>query len=619
VWGRWATVALTVISCAATGCSDEATAPTPVSTPPPQDDCADDELLVPDGSCIRPGIAPDDCGAGFAHDGLWGCTPILPDSPCPPGMMAVPGETRCRLVAPCGEGTWGDIPLAGEPNAQHVDAAYAGNDSDGSSTKPWTTITDAIDAADPGALIAVAAGNYIAHVRIEDKPVRLWGRCPELVEVIGAGATPPAIVVANGADTSEIHAISVTGPGIAIAVSGAEDVLLDQLWIHDAGHRGMSVEDTLGVASATLSRSLVEGCHQFGVATVGADSTIQQTVVRDTQPFAAVAPAIQLGIGVSVTADLATGQRANATVIDSLVARNRAGNVSVGISDATIERTAIRDGLPGITEADEGRGITLRESATALISKSVIERSQQGGVVLDASAMTIEHTVVTDTLPQSADQSQGRGIQMQNASVATMTNTLVQRSHQVGISIASSQAAITGSVVTATHPDVSSALFGRGINVQTISVDDAPSVLTLSTSLIEYNTESGIVLIGSTADLHQTSITNTAPVAADLFGDGIAVSVALPSPPATLPIISTLALTATLIETNARAGISNFGSLVTLGTTKITCHAFDLNAEPAIAPATFDDLGDNLCGCPTATDPCKVVSSTLTPPTPIDN
>src|SRR4030095_6383047 len=98
--------------------------------------------MLPDGSCIRPGVLPDGCAEGFAHDGEYGCDPIVPPDACPLGLMAVPGETPACPVSPCGAGRWGDIPV--DANTIYVDGTYAGLDSDGSEARPWTTVSDAV-------------------------------------------------------------------------------------------------------------------------------------------------------------------------------------------------------------------------------------------------------------------------------------------------------------------------------------------------------------------------------------------------------------------------------------------------------------------------------------------
>lgn len=89
---------LVLIALVGCGGADEETQAPPA---PSTEVCADGELTLPDGRCIRPGIPPDGCAAGFVHDGESGCEPILPEEPCAPGLIAVPGDTgeRGRFVA----------------------------------------------------------------------------------------------------------------------------------------------------------------------------------------------------------------------------------------------------------------------------------------------------------------------------------------------------------------------------------------------------------------------------------------------------------------------------------------------------------------------------------------
>jgi hypothetical protein len=168
--------------------------------------------------------------------------------------MAVPGDTACREVAPCGSGTWGDIPV--EANTQFVDKAYAGGNSDGTLAHPWTTIQQGINAAAKGAIVAVAAGSYAEDVLIKYKPVRLWGRCPAMVEVAGAGVAPGVIqVFKKAAGGAEVRGIAVTGANTGIAVVGASSVVIEQVWVHDTGNWGVYIGNNDGRTDQACSIS----------------------------------------------------------------------------------------------------------------------------------------------------------------------------------------------------------------------------------------------------------------------------------------------------------------------------------------------------------------------------
>ena len=90
--------------------------------------CTFGDKTLDDGSCRPAGVPADRCGQGFvAESGA--CSAVLPATPCPPGWMALPGETSCREVAPCGDQTWGNIPV--DATTEHVDGNYVGQFSDG--------------------------------------------------------------------------------------------------------------------------------------------------------------------------------------------------------------------------------------------------------------------------------------------------------------------------------------------------------------------------------------------------------------------------------------------------------------------------------------------------------
>jgi hypothetical protein len=81
---------------------------------------------------------------------------------------------------------------------------------------------------------------------------------------------------------------------------------------------------------------------------------------------------------------------------------------------------------------------------------------------------------------------------------------------------------------------------------------------------------------------------------------------------------SQVTLTGDRIEASQRAGLSNFGGTVVFSSTAIACSAFDIEGEEHLGvPFSFDNGGENVCGCPDAKDKCKVVSAGLEPPKPI--
>lgn len=120
---------------------------------------------------------------------------------------------------------------------EHVDASYVGGASDGSDGQPWTTIVDAVAAAAPGAIVAIAEGTYNEDVVIAGRAVRLWGVCPDKVNLVGIGEEPAAVFVRSLAHGTELRAMAILGDSGGVVISGSEDVTIDRVWVHDTAFR----------------------------------------------------------------------------------------------------------------------------------------------------------------------------------------------------------------------------------------------------------------------------------------------------------------------------------------------------------------------------------------------
>jgi len=534
--------------------------------------CEAPAVTLPDGSCLRPGIAPDGCSPGFVHDGAFGCQPVLPATPCPDGLMALPGDEACRPLMSCGQGRWGDIPV--QSDTLHVDAAYTGGDADGSATRPFASIGEAVAVAADGALVAVAAGYYPESIIIQDKALRLWGRCPDQVEVEGNDGLP-TLYVGNMAHGTEIRGLALRGPDAGVVVVGAEQVVLEQLWVHHNAARGLSLEATAEAApEVTVAGSLIEHNDVLGVYISGAVVTIDGTAIRNSQPH----PSHQEGgRGLNIRRACPDGicdptARASVTVRGSLLELNHELGIFVVGSDLTLEGSVVRDTLPQASDLRFGRGLSVQVAcdggnfcdpmtrSTATIAGSLFERNRYSSIFVAGSDFEVLSTVVRDTLPQAADGHGGRGIDCQAGN----------------------------------GPDSAAPLI--------------PSGGAIRRSLIERSGAFGVMLASLSASVEDTVVRGTVPSdAGDVFGDGIAM-VDRGSP--THVVVSRC-----LVGDSARAGVASFGAAVSLDTTAVTCAAFPLNGEPFEGrDFSFTDEGQNGCGCPAPDGECKILSDGLEPP-----
>jgi uncharacterized protein DUF1565 len=495
-----------------------------------QDDgCPAGTLGLPDGACQSAGIPPEACSDGFVHDGDVGCVPVLPDAPCPAGEMALPGETVCRPVASCAPGKWGDIPV--DAATEYVDASSTGA-SDGSAAAPWHTISQALVAATPGATIAVAAGHYQEDLRIEGKPVRLRGVCPSQTELAGTGAVLFAVDVGPGADGTELSGLAVTGPGVAVGVSGAHDVVLDQLWVHDALDQGVDVEDAFGPTSVTLRRSLIAHNHEVGVFVMGAAMTVEDVVVVDSQPVGG-----RFGRGLDVEPGTTPPTPSSVTVRRTVLDDNHEIGLFLHGSEATVEDLVVRGTLPQPADLEAGHGVTVQDDATTGLRGTLafrggmVERSHDVGVFVGGSDATLERVVVRATLPSALDATGGVGVYVvsdpvtSQPGIAVLRTSLVEDNHTTALYVGGSDATVEGVVLRRTLPQESDGASGRGIHVRNAEQGGRGSAR-IRGSIVDANHDVGVFVGGSDVSFEGSIVSGTLPRAFDgSSGSGLIVQV----------------------------------------------------------------------------------------------
>src|SRR5262249_42842590 len=148
---------------------------------------------------------------------------------------------------------------------------------DGSAAKPWASLQPALDAAPSGGLVALAAGSY-AEATVVGKPVRIWGRCPAMGEIVATGGGGSLHTEGGAGAGGDAAAVPGAPPGIKVVDS--IDVVLEHLWIHETAARGVGASG----AGVTLHESLIEAASTAGVGAIGSDVSIQSCAVRATSP-----------------------------------------------------------------------------------------------------------------------------------------------------------------------------------------------------------------------------------------------------------------------------------------------------------------------------------------------
>lgn len=565
------------------------------------DPCGEGELAKIGGGCAP--IGNRTCGQGFTLSPGSGCAPILPPAACPKGQMAIPGETTCHPVAACGSGTWGSIPV--DADTVYVDASYAGSDADGSAAHPFPTVQRGLDAAKTNAVVAIAAGRYAEDLRIT-RAARVYGVCPEKVEIAGVSAVFAVDVIIG----AELHGLAITGPEVGVGVYGRK-LLLDHVWIHDAGDRGLDAEDSDDApGDITLVDSLVEGSGQIAAFSQGSRLRIERSVVRDTK----ASKPKETTVGILARATKESKRPSELSILRSVVSGHATYGVLVNASAGTIEDSFVTDTRgPGGTAAGGINAHDLESDVpdphtTLTVRRSVV--SKAFGVGIDTL-----HTDVTleDVTVRQIDGVSPGSISLE-ASPGKLSNITVEDGLGMGMSIVGG-AVEARRVVVRRISSLPSGSSGLGILAE--GRPSIPGLFTLTESAITNVHSVGFVLWSSTGSISDSYVGSVSPDGNGKFGDGIVTVTGLYD---TGLVPAALEVHRVVVRDIARGGIVSFGAASKVGGSLI-CGSFDMQVVssygkdsgfPVDSPATIVDLGANACGCD-APHACRAQQASLEP------
>ena len=532
----------------------------------------------------------------------------------------------------------------------------------------------AVSAAASGAVIAIAPGTYGGAIFI-DKPVRLWGACPETVTLTGG------VVIQSNADATELHALAISGNQAGISIDGAEAVLVDRVRVHDTGWIGIDVRDNQGLASVVVEDSVIDGATSVGIYSSGSAVTLRRSEIRNVQPQGG-----DFGYGLSGEHDTVTGRRASFTVessylhdlstagitgwgvdvtIDDSVVRGIAPRpidqlfgYGVGVdrhqtsgerglltmrgslveqayycgvcawdSEMTLERVVVRNMSSTLGDGDEGTSIRASDldedeplKPTISLDRILVENGQHMGVGLFGAEATVERIVVRDIVGTQKDGLFGHLISAQSTfdteepSHLVLRGAHLQRGLEAGLTALGATIEAEGVLIedVGTRPD---GLFGVPFVIGKDIVRDLPAGGTVAQVVLDGGHTGGFVVLGADIEVNDLVVRNILPdLYSDQFGDGIIASSFIFAP--TL-FETNVALDRVSVEGAPRAGIASFSSNMSVATSDLDCNAIALDAEPVLdGEAVLVDGGGNRCGCGQDDEECKVLQTGIEPPTP---
>jgi len=257
-------------------------------------------------------------------------------------------------------------------------------------------------------------------------------------------------------------------------------------------------EDTGGSSTLILTTSLIDQNHTAGVLIYGSSATVEASVIRGTEGNARGL----FGRGVNAQ-PTTSGVPSTLLLISSVVEQNHEVGVFVSASQTTVEGTLIRDTEPDAQEAF-GRGVAVQADplapVTLLVRNSWIERSHEVGVFLAGVDATLEASVVRDIRP-NAQSAGGQGLHARahpttgKGTTLLFHGCLVEQSEQLGIAILGSDASIESSVIRDSRAN-SNGYFGDGVLVMS---EDGPARATLTGTRIDQSARAALSIWGASA------------------------------------------------------------------------------------------------------------------------
>jgi len=526
----------------------------------------DDMFIHPETGLCEP--STDHCPPGqipvFSGDDQ-GCHPVgLPDchpdfidpntglchhdsDVCEPGLLPIPTLGCLSLDPPggCGEGTWGGVEeLAGDV---HVDVSYGGADSNGSRDKPWTMISYALGAAEPGGRVVLAAGVYDESVLLTQS-ISMVGRCASMVALSGThtGYYGATTVEAEGDIDVQIADVKITGEGFGVlAYSGARMGLL-RVRVEDSVMGGIG-----GVSNGTQITAndvLVTRASGFGVlAQEDAKITLERTAITHVR-----GQSLSAREGATVTAtDLmvahtqppgdGTGGGAITVMLGASLSLERVAitdNINAGLfashagTTATATEVLIARTQP-LPDGRFGRGINIQDGPSLTLDRVAITENHDIGLSAIGEGATVLATdvLVARTTPpphwtfDNVGTGHGRGIYVDDGAQLTLERATIAENHEMGLWAGGADTTVvaTDVLISRTQP-WPNGMFGRGIDIQ-----DGASLI-LERAAITDNCDVGLsaALTATTAVAKDVLVSRTQPMEVlvlDGWSHGVGISV----------------------------------------------------------------------------------------------
>lgn len=330
----------------------------------------------------------------------------------------------------------------------------------------------------------------------------------------GAGTGPGLSVDTGLLDVERVTVTNSSDVGVHVEHAGT---LSAHALVVRGTKPGASGDNGIGVACITggvanLAASAVVDNQTIGTSAVGpkASLSLDGTLVIGTAPDSAGARGYGVELELGAVATL-TGS--------ALVSNTESGVYAIDASTrVTLTKSIVSDTKAGKGKV-HGRGLVVQTGAAASVSQSALvgNRDIAASARNAGSSITVDQSVVRNTLPQDSDGTHGRGIEADDGAKVTLSNSSLLDNHGVAL-LGSSKSVVDvrDSWIADTVADASTGGPGRAVTAQ------ADATMTLLGVVVQRSAQIAMVVSANASLTVRSSLVEDTIAAADgTFGHGL--------------------------------------------------------------------------------------------------
>jgi parallel beta-helix repeat protein len=299
----------------------------------------------------------------------------------------------------------------------------------------------------------------------------------------------------------DISSNNAYGIGIVSSRVSIESCMVKESKPNQKGEDGYGIY-LLDSPEINIASCSIEGNTGAGISSYNSQIAVESIIVKNT-----------LKNKNNIGLDLSAQENSSVTVSSSLFTAQADSGIYVSNSTLYVKSSMIRGNKSSLN--GKGIGLFINNSPKAVINSCSIEGASTAGIYSLNSNILMDNTVIKNSSP-TGDSATGRGIDIEEKSIAEIHSCYIDGNSNTGIAVFSSQLTMDSTVIRNTLP-CADGIAGYGL----LLLDQ--SVAYITSSVISENTSSGIFILDSQATVESTTVQNTKSDLKGKFGHGLSI------------------------------------------------------------------------------------------------